>query len=142
YAICARKEFADICPPAERTAVVATLTELIKANYADESISPLLIKSVGATGAVSEMASLAADREKSKANWVDIKSTAALQCLFAAVTSGDEASVRKLIQRGIAVNLTVPGEGLTVLHQAVALKNLSMTKLLLDGRARPGGSGE
>jgi hypothetical protein len=142
YAICARKEFADICPPAERTEVVATLTELIKANYADESISPLLIKSVGATGAVSEMASLSAEREKSKANWIDIKSTAALQCLYAAVTAGDEASVRKLIQRGIAVNLTVPGEGLTALHQAVALKNLPMTKLLLDGRARPDVAGK
>lgn len=137
HAICARKEFADICPPAERAEIVAMLTELIKANYPDESISPLLIKSVGASGAVTEMAALMEAREKSKAAWVEVKSPAALQTLYAAVTHGDEASVRQLVQRGVSLNLTVPGEGHTALHRAVALKNLKMVKLLLDGRARP-----
>jgi hypothetical protein len=136
HAILSRKEFPEICPPAERKAIVESLTQLIKANYADESISPLLIKAVGASGAVPEMAALMSAREKSKASWVDVKSADALHCLYAAVTGGDEASVKKLIQRGVSVNLVVPGEGHTALHQAVATKNLAMTRLLLDGKAR------
>ena len=136
HAILARKEFPEICPPAEHKSVVETLTQLIKANYADESISPVLIKAVGASGAVPEMAVLMGAREKSKASWVDVKSADALRCLYAAVTGGDEASVKKLIQRGVNLNVVVPGEGHTALHQAVATKNVAMTKLLLDGKAR------
>jgi hypothetical protein len=134
--ILARKEFPEICPPAEHKVIVETLTQLIKVNYADESISPLLIKALGASGAVSEMAALNTEREKSKAAWVDVKSADAQRCLYAAVTTGDEASVKKLIQRGVSLNLVVPGEGHTALHQAVATKNVAMTKLLLDGKAR------
>jgi hypothetical protein len=135
-AILARKEFPEICPPAEHKAIVAELTQLVKSNYADESIAPLIIKAVGASGAVSEMAELNNAREKSKASWVDVKSADALRCLYAAVTGADEASVKKLIQRGVNLNLVVPGEGHTALHQAVATKNIAMTKLLLDGKAR------
>jgi ankyrin repeat protein len=135
-AIVSRKEFTDICPEAETKAIVASLRDLIRANYADEAICPLLIKSVGATGAVAEMASLNTERQKSKAAWVDIKSSAALQTLFTAVTNNDEASVKQLIGRGVSLNLLVPGEGHTVLHEAVAMKNLKMTRLLLDNRAR------
>ena len=142
HAILSRKEWPEIAPAAEQKAVVATLTELVKANYADESITPLLIKAVGASGSVTEMAALMNEREKSKATWVDVKSPAALRCLYAAVTSGDAASVRTLIQRGINLNLTVPGEGHTALHQAVATKNIAMTKLLLDGKARPDVAGK
>src|SRR5213079_1200178 len=82
------------------------------------------------------MASLTTDRQKSKAAWVDVKSSAALQTLFIAVTNNDEASVKQLIGRGVSLNLPVPGEGHTVLHEAVAMKNLKMTRLLLDNRAR------
>jgi ankyrin repeat protein len=136
-AIVTRKEFLEICPEAAKAPIVATLKELIKANYADETICPLLIKSVGATGAVADMAAMAADREKSKPAWIDPRSPAALKCLYAAVTGGDEAAVRQLIQRGVGLNVVVPGEGHTALHQAVALKNLKLTRLLLDGKARP-----
>jgi hypothetical protein len=130
-------DFNEVCPAAARGPIVATLRELIKANYADETICPLLLKSVGATGAVADMAALTMEREKSKATWVDPKSPTALKHLYTAVTANDEASVRQLVQRGVNLNVVVPGEGHTPLHQAVAKKNVKMARLLLDGRARP-----
>jgi hypothetical protein len=135
-AIVSRKEFGDICPDGERGRIVRTLTELVRANYADDSVCTLLVRTVGAAGAMSEMADLANERERSKATWVDVKSDAAYRCLFAAVTTGDEASVRTLIQRGVSLNVPVPGEGRTALHEAVARKNAKITRLLLDGHAR------
>ena len=136
HAVVSRKEFPDVCPDAERAAVVDTLRGLIKDNYADDTLCTLLVRSVGATGALSDMAALTAERERTKASWVDVKSEAALRTLHAAVTAGDEASVRQLIQRGVTLNAVIPGEGRTALHQAVAQKNAKMAKLLLDGRAR------
>ena len=137
HAIVSRKEWPDVCPEGERNAIVNQLRGLIKENYADDAICTLLVRSVGATGALTEMADVSAEREKTKASWVDVKSEAALRCLYTAVTTGDAASVRQLIQRGIAINVLLPGEGRTALHQAVAQKNVPMVKLLLDGRARP-----
>jgi hypothetical protein len=141
-ALVTRNEFNEICPASAKGPIVATLRELIKATYADETICPLLIKSVGATGATADMTALNAEREKSKAAWVDPKSSAALKHLYASVTANDEPSVRQLIQRGVGVNITVPGAGHTALHQAVAKKNHKMAKLLLDGRARPDVAGK
>ena len=136
HAIVSRKEFPDVCPDAERAKVVDTLRGLIRENYADDTLCTLLVRSVGATGALSDMAAMTAERERTKAAWVDVKSEAALRCLHAAVTAGDEASVRQLIQRGVMLNAAVPGVGRTALHQAVAQKNAKVAKLLLDGRAR------
>jgi 26S proteasome non-ATPase regulatory subunit 10 len=136
HAIVSRKEFGDICPDGERGRIVRTLTAMVRANYADDAVCTLLVRSVGAAGAMSEMADLSAEREKTKATWVDVKSEAALRCLFAAVTAGDEASVKTLIQRGVALNALVPGEGRTALHEAVARRNAKVTRALLDGRAR------
>lgn len=136
HAIVSRKEFPDVCPDGERKVIVETLRGLIRENYADDTLCTLLVRSVGETGALTDMAALTAEREKSKASWVDVKSEAALRCLHAAITGGDEASVRQLIQRGIALNMVIPGQGRTALHQAVAQKDLKMARLLLEGKAR------
>ena len=137
HAIVSRREFPDVCPEAERKVVVDAIRELIKANYADDAMCTLLVRAVGATGAVNEMAAVSAERERTKASWVDVKSEAGLRCLHTAVAAGDEASVKQLIQRGVTLNVLLPGEGRTALHEAVAQKNARIVKLLLDGRARP-----
>jgi hypothetical protein len=136
HALVSRREFPDICPEAERPAVVSAIRECISANYSDDAVCTLLVRAVGAAGAVAEMAEVSAEREKTKANWVDVKSEAGLRVLRNAVVAGDEASVRTLINRGITLNVLLPGEGRTALHEAVAQKNSKIAKLLLDGRAR------
>lgn len=135
-AVVSRKEFPDVCPDDQRKAIVDTLRGLIRENYADDTLCTLLVRAVGATGALSEMAALTTEREKSKAEWVDVKSEAALRCLFAAVTGGDEASVKALVRRGMSLNAVVPGQGRTALHEAVARKDARMARLLLASKAR------
>lgn len=137
HAIVSRREFADICPAGERAAVVGTLKDLIKTNYPDDAVCTLLVRAVGAAGDFAEMAAVSAERERTKANWVDVKSDAGYRTLYAAVTNGDEGSVRKLIQRDIAINVLLPGEGRTALHEAVSRKDAKIAGLLLDARARP-----
>ena len=135
-ALLSRKEFGELCPDAEKTAIVATLKELVKANYADDGVCPPLIRSIGAVSSAAEVAVQLSERERTKPTWIDIKSPAALKFLFTAVSTGDEVAVRQLIQRGINLNAAVPGEGRTALHQAVAQRDLKMVRMLLDARAR------
>lgn len=131
-----RSDFAKLCPDAEKGPMVATLHELINANYANELVCPPLIKAIGALGAASEMAAVQAEREKNRSAWVDVKTSSAVRYLHAAVSAGNEAAVKQLIRRGIDVNALVPGKGHTALHQAVFQRNAAMVKLLLDAKAR------
>jgi hypothetical protein len=135
-AVVSRTDFAKLCPEGEKGPMIATLHELINANYANEMVCPPLIKSIGALGAAAEMAKVSAERERNKSAWIDVKTLSATRYLHAAVTAGNDAAVKQLIRRGIDVNALVPGKGHTALHQAVFQRNLSTAKVLLDARAR------
>jgi ankyrin repeat protein len=82
------------------------------------------------------MAKVSTEREKNKPAWIDVKTLSAIRYLHAVVTAGNESAVKQLIRRGIDINAVVPGKGHTVLHQAVFQRNLVMSKLLLDAKAK------
>jgi hypothetical protein len=130
------REFTAALSDADTEAARAAVTSAIKKTYADDEVCPILIRSLAALGDTSTSAALEAEREKSRAGWVDVKKPAGLRFLHQAVVTGREADVRKLIERGINVNAYAPGEGHTPLHEAAARGQVKIAELLLEKGAK------
>jgi hypothetical protein len=129
-------DFVATLSTADKEAFRASLRDAVKKSYADDEVCPVVIRAVGALGDTDGAAALETEREKSRAAWVDVKKPAGLRFLHQAAMTGRDADVRKLIERGINVNVYTPGEGHTPLHEAVARGQLKVAEVLLEKGAK------
>jgi hypothetical protein len=130
------KEFVATLTEAEKDTFRNALKAAVKKVYTDDDAAPFIIRAMGPLGDVNAASALEAEREKTRAQWVDVARPAGLKFLHDAVAAGREADVRKLIERGVNVNAYAPGEGHTALHEAVARRQVRVAELLLEKGAK------
>ena len=130
------KEFVATLTEAEKDTFRNALKAAVKKVYTDDDAAPFIIRAIGPLGDVNAASALEAEREKTRAQWVDVARPAGLKFLHDSVAAGREADVRKLIERGVNVNAYAPGEGHTALHEAVARRQVRVAELLLEKGAK------
>jgi len=136
------KQFVATLGDADKESFRATLKELVKKSYTEDDSCPVLIRAIAALGDSAGADALETEREKTRPNWVDVKKPEGLRCFFNAVAAGRDADVRKLIERGVNVNLISPIERHVALHEAVLRRQLTVAELLLDKGAKVNVPGE
>ena len=126
----------------DKKTIQASLKELVKRTYTDDESCPVLIRALGAFGDNAAAEALEAEREKTRPNWVDVKRPEAARCFFAAISAGRLADVRKLVERGMSVNVTSPSDRHTALYEAVSRRQYKIVEFLLEKGAKTDIAGE
>jgi hypothetical protein len=144
------RQFVTTLSQADKVAFQASLKELVKKTYTEDDSCPVIIRAISGFGDDEAADALETEREKSRPTWVDVKKPEAVLCLFRAIAAGRDADVRKLLERGVNVNVVSPAERHTALHEAVSRRQLKVAELLLEKGAKvqingesgaPGGTG-